>query len=122
VKPLFFHLCAAGLDTLTAVEYGRLLELYLGLSKGQVEQALRKMLAAGDNELALKLAVAAVDRYADAKGLRALEVEAADRLRARAQFMDPFAFVAYTELSGQEHAAIPEDAPPFASSGLAATE
>ncbi len=112
----------AGLDTLTSVEYGRLLELYLGLSQSEVEAALRKMLEAGDNELALQLAVAAVDRYDDAEDLRALEVEAADRLRARAQFIDPFAFVAYTELSGQEHAAIPDTTAPRRAIAVAATE
>ena len=80
------------------------------------------MLAAGDNELALKLAVAAVSRYDDAEDLRTLEVEAADRLRARAQFIDPFAFVAYSELSGQEHAAISGGAAPRAGTAVASKD
>ena len=99
----------AGLDTLTAIEYGRMLELYLGLSARQVEGALRRMLDAGDIELALQLSVAAERRYEDSEGIRALKEEAADRLRARAQFVDPFAFVAYTELIGKEHKPIPAD-------------
>ena len=61
----------AGLDTLTSVEYGRMLELYLGLSQNEVEDALGRMIAAGDNELALKLAVAAVSRYGDSNDGRA---------------------------------------------------
>jgi hypothetical protein len=99
----------AGLDTLTSVEYGRMLDLYLGLSSGQVEKALRRMLEAGDLELALRMSVAAESRYEDSRTLAALKIEAADRLRARAQFTDPFAFVAYTELIEKEHPPIPAD-------------
>ncbi|MHA1600204.1 MAG: MBL fold metallo-hydrolase [Alphaproteobacteria bacterium] len=96
-----------GLDVITSVEYGRLLELYLDLSSGEVKKALRRMLDGGDNELALQMAVAAESRYPDNAEITGLKEEAADRLRSAAQYFDPFKFVAYTEMIGKEHHAIP---------------
>lgn len=101
----------AGLDVITAVEYGRLLENYLGLSANEVEVALRAMLDGGDNELALQMAVAAEARYQDKTNITRLMEEAADKLRGAAQFLDPFKFVVYTELIGKEHLPIPADTP-----------
>ncbi len=97
-----------GLDVLTSVEYGRLLELYLGLSAGEVEGALRRMLRGGDNELALQIAVAAEARYPNRDEITRLKEQAADRLRSAGQYFDPFKFVTYTELIGKEHKAIPD--------------
>ena len=97
-----------GLDVLTSVEYGRLLELYLGLSAGEVEGALRRMLSGGDNELALQIAVAAELRYPNRDEITRLKEQAADRLRSANQYFDPFKFVTYTELIGKEHKAIPD--------------
>jgi len=96
-----------GLDVITSVEYGRLLELYLGLSAGEVEKALRRILDGGDNELALQMAVAAEARYPDNAEITQLKEEAADRLRSAVQYFDPFKFVTYTEMIGKEHRAIP---------------
>ena len=96
-----------GLDVLTSVEYGRLLELYLGLSAKEVARALRRMLDGGDNELALQMAVAAENRYSNDTSIARLKEEAADRLRSAAQYFDPFKFVTYTELIGKEHRPIP---------------
>ena len=96
-----------GLDALTSVEYGRFLELYLGLAAGQVEDALRRMIDGGDNELALQFAVAAERRYEDNLGIIQLKQEAGDNLRSAAQFFDPFKFVVYTEMIGKEHGSIP---------------
>lgn len=101
----------SGLDVITSIEYGRLLERYLGLSAGEVEDALRAMLDGGDNELALQLAVAAKARYQDNAGISRLMEEAADRLRGAAQYFDPFKFVVYTEMIGKEHLPIPSDTP-----------
>ncbi|MCF6324033.1 MAG: MBL fold metallo-hydrolase [Gammaproteobacteria bacterium] len=92
-----------GLDNLTSVEYGRLLQLYLGLSAKEVINALEKMIAAGDNELAFRLAIAAEKRYAANNTITDLKEEAADRIRSAAQFLDPFKFIAYTEMIGKEH-------------------
>ncbi len=100
-----------GLDVITSVEYGRLLELYLGLSAGEVEKALRRMIDNGDNELALQMAVAAEARYSNNTGIMRLKEEAADRLRSSSvQYFDPFKFVTYTELIDKEHQPIPVEA------------
>ena len=96
-----------GLDTLTAVEYGRLLEVYLDLSQGEIINALQRMLEGGDNELALQMAVAAELRYPDNEEIIRLTQNAADRLRSAAQYFDPFKFVTYTELIGKEHQSVP---------------
>lgn len=96
-----------GLDTITSVEYGRLLDLYLGLSANETEKALRRMLDGGDNELALQMATAAESRYSNNDEITRLKQEAADRLRSSAQYFDPFKFVTYTELIGKEHPPIP---------------
>ena len=96
-----------GLDSLTSVEYGRLLKMYLNLSAREVVRSLNRMIDGGDNELALQMAVAAEARYADEPEIARLKEEAANRLRSKAQFFDPFAFVTYTELIGKEHMPIP---------------
>lgn len=96
-----------GLDNLTATEYGRFLEKYLGLSTGVVADALQKMISNGDNELALKMAVAAETRYGADASIQQLKTEAANRLRSSAQFFDPFKFVVYTEMVNLEHKPMP---------------
>jgi hypothetical protein len=88
-----------------------MLDLYMGLSARQVERALERMLAAGDIELALRMSVAAENRYPDARAIRELKNQAADRLRARAQYVDPFGFIAYSELAGREHGMISAQQP-----------
>ena len=98
-----------GLDVITSIEYGRLLDLYLGLSAREVEKALRRMLDGGDNELALQMAVAAEARYPNSTRIKSLQDEAGDRLRSSAQYFDPFKFVTYTELIGKEHKPIPAE-------------
>ncbi len=96
-----------GLDQITSIEYARMLGDYLGLTQRGTVRMLRRMLANGDNELALRFAVAAERRFGAIDPILALKREAADRLRSAAQFFDPFRFVAYTELSGQEHRPMP---------------
>ncbi len=92
-----------GLDNITSVEYGRMLQVYLGLSARQTAQVLGKMIANGDNELALKFAIAAEKRYGADRTIMLMKQEAGDRLRSAAQFFDPFKFTTYTEMTGTEH-------------------
>jgi glyoxylase-like metal-dependent hydrolase (beta-lactamase superfamily II) len=92
-----------GLDNLTATEYGRLLAIYLDLSAENIHQALEKMINNGDNELALKMAVAAEQGYGSTIAISQLKEEAANRLRSSAQFFDPFKFVVYTEMINKQH-------------------
>lgn len=92
-----------GLDTLTLIEYGRMLDLYLDLSEGEIEDGIERMIAGGDNELALKMASAAHRRFPENEDILALRTEAADRLRSATQYFDPFRFTTYTEISGRSH-------------------
>lgn len=96
-----------GLDTLTSIEYGRMLDLYLDLSADEIETALVRMIEGGDNELALQMAVAAEQRFPSHNGITAQKADAADRLRSAAQFFDPFAFTTYSEMIGVEQQPIP---------------
>lgn len=96
-----------GLDAITSIEYGRLLKVYLDLSAREVVNALQRMLEGGDNELALQMAGAAEARYPGNDEIIRLKRQAADRLRSAAQYFDPFKFVTYTEIIGQEHQSIP---------------
>ena len=92
-----------GLDTLTVKEYGRMLELYFGLSHREVANGLEAMINNGDNELALQMAVAAQRRYGDRSRLVALKQLAAQQLQAKTQFLDPFKFTVYGEMAGRPH-------------------
>lgn len=92
-----------GLDMISSIEQGRMLERYFQLSADDVKVGLRRMLENGDNELAFQMATAAEDRYAKDQGITDLREEAADQLRASAQFLDPFKFVVYTETIKKEH-------------------
>ena len=97
----------SGIDSITAVEYGRMLAYYLDLSERRVVKMLEKMLENGDFELALQMAVAAEGRYNSTK-IKRLKERAADRNRNRGQFTDPFRLVIYTEMIEKEHKPIPE--------------
>ena len=92
-----------GLDTITAVEYGRMMDSYFGLSEDQVVRGLEKMLKGGDIELALQMAVAAELSFPESQPIADLRIQAADLLRGSYQFLDPFKFVVYTEMAGREH-------------------
>ena len=91
-----------GLDSLSHVEYGRLLGRYLELSVGDVAKGLRRMIDHGDNELALKMALAAERYYGDNARIRELKIEAADQLRSENQFINPFKYTVYSEIIGKE--------------------
>lgn len=101
-----------GIDVITAVEYGRMLDIYLRLSPGEIERALGRMIDGGDNQLALQMAVAAEQRFPAHEGIMRKKKDAADRLRSAVQFFDPFAFTTYTELMGVEHNPIPAEPKP----------
>ena len=92
-----------GFFSLTSVEYGRLLQMYMNLSESNIVSSLEDMLKNGDLELALKMSIAALVVYPDSDELLEKKEEAADRLRSVSQFFDPMKFAVYTEMIGQEH-------------------
>ncbi|WP_168206348.1 MBL fold metallo-hydrolase [Labrenzia sp. PHM005] len=91
----------AGLDTLTQVEYGRMLDLYLNLSPSEAAAVISRMIGNGDLELAFKFANAAEARYGPSPDLIEVRNDAADRLRGKAQFTDPFKLVTYSEIANR---------------------
>ena len=97
------------IDSLWIWNNGRLLGRYLKLSPGEVAAALRRMIDAGDNELALTMALAALRQYGDEPKLHALMVEAADQLRSENQFLNPFKYTVY---SGRARGWMSRDATP----------
>ena len=90
-----------GLFNITLTDRANLLSRYLGLSRGQVTDAIAAMLDAGDNELALQVAVAA-ERDFDSPRLRDLQQRAAANLRAANQYLDPFKFAVFARIAGAE--------------------
>lgn len=92
-----------GFFSLTSVEYGRLLQIYMNQSESNIVTSLNDMLKNGDLELALKMSIAALNVYPDNDELLEKKEEAADRLRSISQFFDPMKFAVYTEMIGQEH-------------------
>jgi glyoxylase-like metal-dependent hydrolase (beta-lactamase superfamily II) len=96
-----------GLDTISATEHGRMLEKYLGLTGEKAAGLLRRMIANGDNELALQFAVAAEQRFGATPSIIAAKEDAADRLRSGAQFVDPFKFTTYSEIIGRQQKPMP---------------
>lgn len=92
-----------GLTSLTVEEYGNLLQTYLGLSERAVRNGIEAMLNAGDNALALHIAVTAERQYGSNPDLTELKETAADRLRASAQFFDPFEMITMTEIIDRAH-------------------
>ena len=99
-----------GMDAITAVERGRLMKDYLGLSEAKAVRSLKRIIAGGDNHLALQFAVAAEEAYGATAEISAQKTVAAERLRGIGQFVDPFGFTAYSEIIKRPHS-------PFASDG-----
>ncbi len=100
-----------GLDLITAQEQGRLLQKYMGLSAVAAARLISKMIANGDNELALQFAIAAEQRYGAAAEIIAVKQKAADRLRSNAQYTDPFKFTTYSEIIARPQPPLPTPLP-----------
>lgn len=100
-----------GLDVITAVEHGRMLEKYLGFSAPQAVAFVQRMIDNGDTEMALQFAVAAEQRYGAEPAIIAVKEDAADRLRSAAQYLDPFKYTALTEIIGRPQHPMPSRQP-----------
>jgi hypothetical protein len=96
-----------GMDTITTVERAHMLSDYFGLSETQVIRGLKRMIAEGDNSLALQMSVAAEQAFGATPGITAVKEHAVDRLRSISQFTDPFSFTTYSEMTKRPHAMMP---------------
>ncbi len=65
------------------------------------------MIDHGDNELALKIALAAERYFGDDTRIQELKIEAADQLRSENQFLNPFKYTVYSEIIGKEERHLP---------------
>lgn len=100
-------LAPKGLDVIGLVERERALSEYFDLDAGETRRAVRRMIEAGDLELALETALAAERAWPRDASFTRLRQEAADRLASLNQFFDPFAFTVFVEIAGREHPAMP---------------
>jgi glyoxylase-like metal-dependent hydrolase (beta-lactamase superfamily II) len=96
-----------GLDHLGAEDYGWLLSRYFGLSEQDLSVALGRMVEAGDYQLADRVSQWALSRYPESSALRAVRRTAHLKLKERYQFLNPFKFIIYSDLAGDETPQLP---------------
>jgi len=90
-----------GMDHLTQKEYGALLTHYFGVSEKNMISAIEKMMQSGDYELALKTSTWALTQY-DSSEIKALREQVFLKLKEKYQFINPFKFIIYSEMAGDE--------------------
>ncbi len=88
-----------GLDHLGAEDYGALLSDYLDLSEVALASVLNRMIDRGDYHLAERVVRWGKARYPDSDRLAAVQRDAALRLKAKYQTVNPFKFILYSELA-----------------------
>jgi glyoxylase-like metal-dependent hydrolase (beta-lactamase superfamily II) len=92
----------SGMDHLGREETGKALAAYLGLSDRQIAAAGEQMIAAGDHELAAKLAMWGLAAYPDSAALQRLKQSAFLKLSEKFQGFNPFKYIVYSEQIGRE--------------------
>jgi len=90
-----------GMDYLSQDEYGALLTHYFGVSEKKMISAIEKMIQSGDYQLAVKTSTWALTQY-DSSELKALRKQAFLKLKEKYQFINPFKFIIYSEMAGDE--------------------
>jgi glyoxylase-like metal-dependent hydrolase (beta-lactamase superfamily II) len=86
-----------GMDTLSTKELGALLTHYLELSEQDLADAIEKMLANGDHELAARTTTWALTQYPSDRELQALKEHIFLKLKEKNQDFNPFKFIIYSE-------------------------
>jgi glyoxylase-like metal-dependent hydrolase (beta-lactamase superfamily II) len=86
-----------GMDTLSTKELGALLTHYLELSEQDLADAIEKMLANGDHELAARITTWALTQYPSDRELQALKEHIFLKLKEKNQDFNPFKFIIYSE-------------------------
>lgn len=99
-----------GADYLSDADRGALLVDYLGVSEGRLADAVRRMLADGNYELAAKALGWTRSRFSASRSLSELEQQVYFKLAEKYQSFSPFKFIVYTE---RMSTAAPAAAPRF---------
>ena len=90
-----------GMDHLTQKEYGAMLTHYFGVSENNMISSIEKMVQSGDYELALKASTWALTQY-NSSEIKALRKQTFLKLKEKNQFANPFKFIIYSEMAGDE--------------------
>jgi Zn-dependent hydrolases, including glyoxylases len=91
-----------GVDHLSDYELGAVLVTYLKVPARQLANAAQKMIENGDYELAIRTLSWALSHSPDNAGLIQLKKTAALKLKEKYQEFNPFKFILYSELIGNE--------------------
>jgi hypothetical protein len=86
-----------GMDHLSQEEFGSLLTRYLGLSEGELANAIERMLHSGDHELAARTTTWALTQFPSNQKLQALKDIAFLKLKEKYQEFNPFKFIIYSQ-------------------------
>ena len=101
----------AGMDHLSRREMGTLLTRYLGLSEDDVAEAVEKMAAAGDYDLAARTLTWATAAKPPGPRLSKAQKTVFLKLKEKYQAFNPFKFIIYSETVGSELAALKSPQP-----------
>lgn len=96
----------AGMDHLSRREMGTLFTRYLGLSEDDVAEAVEKMAAAGDYDLAARTLTWAAAAKPPSARLSKVQRTVFLKLKEKYQAFNPFKFIIYSETVGSELAAL----------------
>ena len=91
-----------GLDHLSDRELGALLVRYLGVSAATLEDAVEAMHQNGDYELAARALRWTDTQFPNHDGLAMLKLKTYRKLQERFQELNPFKFILYSEIIGDE--------------------
>jgi len=86
------------MDYLNDSELGTVFGLYLELEADELAEALRRMVDNGDHELAAKVSEWAVAHYGKVAVLEEQRERAYTKLREKHQNLNPFKFIAYSQM------------------------
>jgi glyoxylase-like metal-dependent hydrolase (beta-lactamase superfamily II) len=87
-----------GMDHLSDKDFGSTFKTYLRLSDSQMADAVDRMIESGDDDLAARIVVQALEAYPDSSHLVEAKHRVFSTLRQKYQEFDPFRFSIYSEL------------------------
>jgi hypothetical protein len=86
-----------GMDHLSDKDLGATFKTYLKLSDTQMADAIERMVESGDDDLAARIVVQALEVYPGSRRLAEVKQKVFSTLRQKYQGFDPFRFLIYSE-------------------------